>query len=218
MPLARSTSRLQALHRQLQLSSSPAAARTDTSKPDAAKASDEFGSNASFNRVERRDVTAVSKLLAQRADGTVTAEALAVLHERELAAAAGSEYRLAAQLRDLREVLGPRPPLSLEQASPTDVDDQHEFFLRNGFVVVPRVLDGERLHRAQRAYTAAMVPHRLAWEQERARGEGIGREGGLRFLSGSDAYRTFYNGKFADLMAEDDVFLDLVSLWWGSCV
>ena len=191
-------------------STSPVSARADTSKPDSAKASDEFDSNASFSRVERKGVTAVAAPLAQNADGSITADALVELHERELAAAASGEYRLAAQLRDLREVLGPRPPLTLEQASPAGVDEQYEFFLQNGFLVVPRVLVGERLLRAQRAYAAAMAEPRHEWEQERARGEGIGREGGLRWATGSDAYRTFYSGKFTDLMAEDDVFLDLV--------
>jgi hypothetical protein len=58
---------------------------------------------------------------------------------------------------------------------------------------VPDVFTGERLRRAQDGYLRATEPHRRAFLEEKARGEGIGHEGGLRFKSGSAHYRTFYN-------------------------
>ena len=164
----------------------------------------------SWSRVERAEEQALQHPLLQDESGAVLPSELAELQERELAAAGRGEYRLAAQLRDMRLVLSPKPPLSLADASPSSLQEQHDFFLENGFLCVKDVLDEAALARARPAYEAAMEPHKQVFLAECARGAGIGSEGGLRWDTGSDHYRTFYNGSFTDLMSKDTVFLDLV--------
>jgi hypothetical protein len=90
----------------------------------------------SFSRVERPEARAVEHLLQQNPrTGAVLPEELAGLKQRELVAAEAGEYRLAAQLRDIRNVLTPHhQPLTLADASPSALEDQYEFFLQNGFL------------------------------------------------------------------------------------
>ena len=66
--------------------------------------------------------------------GAVLPAELEALRQREQAAAARRDYRLAGQLQDVETVLAPRPGgrLTLADCAPASVEDQHEFFLENG--------------------------------------------------------------------------------------
>eukprot|EP01048_Picozoa_sp_COSAG05_P000252 COSAG05_NODE_7_length_42457_cov_58.929152_9_plen_135_part_00 len=66
--------------------------------------------------------------------GAVLLDELEALRQREQAAAARRNYRLAAQLQDVLAVLEPRSGgrLTLTDCAPSSVEAQHEFFLENG--------------------------------------------------------------------------------------
>lgn len=95
------------------------------------------GVGAAVDRISRWSVptgdeaTSAPKL-RQHDDGTVLAEDLELLLREEQTAAQRQDYRRAQLLSDIRHTLGPKPPLSLEDCAPTDVDAQVEFFLHNG--------------------------------------------------------------------------------------
>ena len=81
-------------------------------------------------RVGRRDIGAP---FAVDDTGAVLPAELEALRQREQAAAARRDYRLAGQLQDVETVLAPRPGgrLTLADCAPTSVEDKHEFFLEN---------------------------------------------------------------------------------------
>ena len=118
--------------------------------------------------------------LRQNDDGSIVAADLDRLKERELAAARDAQYRLAAQLYATWDSLRPKRPLTVAEASPTCVKAQHAFFLENGFCVVPDVLSGDALGRAQHAWMRAQDETQREWEQQRQGGRGRGSDN-LRF-------------------------------------
>eukprot|EP01052_Picozoa_sp_SAG31_P055576 SAG31_NODE_15423_length_756_cov_0.844749_1_plen_157_part_10 len=110
--------------------------------------------------------------LRQHADGAIFLEDLERLKERELAAARDCQYRMAAQLHATWDCLRPKATLAVEDASPTDVEQQHAFFLENGFCVVSDVLSGNALHRAQSAWLRAQDETQREWEAAKQGGTG----------------------------------------------
>lgn len=144
--------------------------------------------------------------LRQNDDGSIVAADLDRLKERELAAARDAQYRLAAQLYATWDSLRPKPPLTVAEASPTGVEAQHAFFLENGFCVVPSVLSGDALGRAQHAWMRAQDETQREWDEQRQGGSGRGADN-LRFEN-RDVYRTFFD--IPNLLEVDDVFLDMV--------
>jgi hypothetical protein len=129
--------------------------------------------------------------LRQNNDGSIVGADLAKLRERELAAAAACEYRLAAQLHATWEALRPKPPLRLEDCSPAGVQQQHAFFLKSGFCCIPNVLSGAALGRAQDAWMRAQDQTQREWEAAKAGGTGRASDN-LRYEN-RDVYRTFFD-------------------------
>ena len=95
--------------------------------------------NRSANEPDPEASAALLHKLAQKPDGSVEPRELEELATRERAAAESRDYRLAAQLRDLQEVLRPSS-LKLRDCMPPTVDEQYAFFLKQGFCVLPDVL------------------------------------------------------------------------------
>lgn len=137
----------------------------------------------------RPPVRHLPRLLRQRDDGSVEAEDLEQLRRLELAAAARRDYNEAMLLRGTAEALRPRPALAREDYAPAGVDAQEAWFLRQGFVVVERVLGPEQLQRARAAWTGAQVHVQADWEA-RGRPEG------------------YFD--IPNLLELDDVFVDMV--------
>ena len=127
--------------------------------------------------------------LRQHEDGSVLDDDLAWLQSQEQAAAQRQDYRQAQLLHDLRQALGPKPQLALEDCAPAGVDAQLEFFLQNGFCVLHNVLTAEQLPRARAAWMAAEEEAAAAWWENK-----------------DD--RTFFD--IRNLLALDDVFIDMV--------
>jgi hypothetical protein len=107
--------------------------------------------------------------LEQSSDGTLTAAALRQLRKQEAELVASRKYREAAMVADMLGALGPRqqPPI-LADCTHSEVPDQIEFFLENGFCVIEGVLEGESLERAQAAWLRAEEPERRRWDAARA--------------------------------------------------
>ena len=72
--------------------------------------------------------------LAVDGSGQVTAAAMEGLREREAAAAARRDWRLATKIADVIDVVTPRSPLSVDDCAPPTLDGQYDFFLEHGFV------------------------------------------------------------------------------------
>ena len=144
--------------------------------------------------------------LRQHDDGSIFAADLDLLKKRELAAARECKYRLAAQLYATWNCLRPKPPMTIEEASPTDVEQQHMFFLENGFCVVPDVLSGDALQQAQSAWLRAQDQTQREWEAAKQGGSGRAADN-LRFAN-RNVYRTFFD--IPKLLEVDDVFVDIV--------
>ena len=134
--------------------------------------------------------------LRQHDDGRLLDEDLELLRQQELAAAAAQDYRRAAHLHDIHEALRPQRRLTLAECAPTDVDAQHAFFLENGFLLIHNILPPDKIPRAQAAWTAAQERARDAWEARKAAGE-------------MELSTTLYYD-LPNLLAEDDVFIDMV--------
>lgn len=131
-----------------------------------------------------------SLLLHQHDDGSLATEDLERLEQLEAAAVARQDYRQAAWLHSTVKALRPRPSAwTPDQCMPLDLPAQVDFFLRNGFVLVDRVLGPEQLHRAREAWNTARIPIQRDWE---ARGQ-------------PDGYFDIPN-----LLELDDVFVDMV--------
>jgi hypothetical protein len=87
------------------------------------------------------------------------------LRQRQRHAADQGDYQAAMLLEDLLFSVEPRPQLTLEECAPPTLQGKRDFFLRNGFVVIPAVLQGEQLARVQRAWARAQAPSRALWEE-----------------------------------------------------
>jgi hypothetical protein len=92
------------------------------------------------------------------------------LRARQQQAAAAGDYQAALLLEDLLFTVEPRPKLTLEDCAPPTIEGKREFFLRYGFVVVPAVLQGERLTRVQQTWARAQAPSRALWEEAKQAG------------------------------------------------
>eukprot|EP01045_Picozoa_sp_COSAG04_P015627 COSAG04_NODE_1247_length_7582_cov_4.668181_6_plen_267_part_00 len=171
---------------------------------------DDPHTNRSANDPDPATAAAVLHRLTQEPDGTLAAAELQDLARREGAAAAGRDYRLAAQLRDLQGVLGPRPggPLRPADCSPPGLAEQTRFFLREGFCVLPGAVEPERLRRIQQAWQIAAEKARAQWERDKVGGEG---QSGVNYASGAPGIHRHYFD-IADFLEQDDCFLDLIDL------
>ena len=125
---------------------------------------------------------------------------LQTLQQQEQAAAASRDYRAAGILRDTLEALLPESRLSIEQCSPTDPDEQHAFFLKHGFILLHNILPQEKRPRAQAAWNRAQERAEAEWHARRISGP---NNGGL-----DDSQLLYYD--IPNLLAEDDVFLDMI--------
>ena len=108
--------------------------------------------------------------LAVDATGAALPAELEKLRARQRRAAAEGDFHAALLLQDLLFSVEPRRPLTLEECAPPTLEGKREFFLRNGFVVVPAVLQGEQLARVQGAWARAQAPSRALWEEAKAVG------------------------------------------------
>ena len=88
-------------------------------------------------------------------------------------AEASSDGRRAAELRDLIEVIRPKPPLTLRDTAPPGVDAKAAFFEEHGFVCVEHALVGAQLAAAQAAWDRCERPARAAWQEARSHGFAI---------------------------------------------
>ena len=135
-------------------------------------------------------------LLRQHDDGSVLAEDLELLSRRERDAAAARDYRAAGITAATLEALRPQQRLTIEDCSPTDADEQHAFFLEHGFVLIHGILPPEKIPRAQAVWMAAQDRAEAAWQARKAAG-------------GMELSTTLYYD-LPNLMAEDDVFIDMM--------
>ena len=155
--------------------------------------------------------------LAQRVDGQVEGHELERLRLREAEAVEARQYRLATQLRDLQECLDPRNQLTLEKCCPPTLETQYQYFLRQGFVVLPDAIDATLLREIQEAWTRVVEPVQKQWAEDIQQGEGID---GLFFKKppassiaapttrGPVLYRTFFD--IPNFLEQDDAFLNLI--------
>lgn len=137
--------------------------------------------------------------LRQHDDGSVVGEDLELLGRHERTAAEARDYRTAGILRDTLEALRPQQQLSIEDCSPTDVGEQHAFFLKHGFILLHDILPKEKIPRAQAAWTAAQERAEAVWQAKKA----AGPDGGL-----DQSQLLYYD--LPNLLAEDDVFIDMI--------
>ena len=124
---------------------------------------------------------------------------------RQMAAASQAEdFSQAAYLQQLLKVLGPAErPITLADAAPETPEAQAEFFLEHGFCVCPRVLQGERLERIQRAFhESAAEPARERWLAACASGERAPTNGQMDM-------EKLYNWDMLS-EADDDCFYDIL--------
>eukprot|EP01050_Picozoa_sp_SAG11_P013797 SAG11_NODE_1639_length_4533_cov_5.684484_3_plen_412_part_00 len=152
-----------------------------------------------FWNVERSDSAAVALPLVRLGDdGSVLPEDLDMLQRLEAEAATSKEYRRAGALRSTFEALRPKSRMTLESCAPTDVDEQHAFFLEHGFILLRDLLPAETLARAQAAWTRAQERAEAAWQVKKG-----GDVGGL-----SPSQRLYFD--LPNLLAEDDSFIDMI--------
>ena len=157
----------------------------------------------------------VGRLAQDPATGAVLPAELKRLLDAECAAAARSDYVLAAELKRVRDVLAPRAPASPYDCAPTSVAEQVEFFLRNGFCIVPEVVVGGELRRLQHAWQRAQQPQRERWEAAKREVLASGVNHPSLLPNGTYAYESgrFYPESTFDipnLLEQDDAFLELV--------
>ena len=103
------------------------------------------------------------RLLRQHDDGSVLSDDLKELEQLEVQAAARKDYRQAMLLRATHDALSPKPALTHERCSPSDVDAQESFFLEHGFIVIHNVLRQDQLARAQSAWSSAQPQAQADW-------------------------------------------------------
>lgn len=114
----------------------------------------------------------------------------ASVHEAMAAAAAAGDFRLAALLKDLAFTADPKPPLSIADCAPDGPAAAAEFFIRNGFVVVPQLFEPEHMARIQGAWSRAQAPARALWEESKSLGHGAR---GLSFENQAELSAKFAN-------------------------
>ena len=137
--------------------------------------------------------------LLQDEQGAVLLSQLALLEHQKAGAAAAEDYRTAAALQAMLEVLAPRPtPLPQSLSSyvtaahgETEVRAAADFFLENGFCVVPGRVAEPTLGRVRANWMAAEDAARAEWETKAAVSRG---RWGLSWASGAPSgYRTFFD-------------------------
>jgi hypothetical protein len=159
--------------------------------------------------------TIIGRLRQDPVTGEVLPSELGRLAAEERVAAAAADYQLAQELRRLREVLAPRPRASPFDCAPRTTEEQVEFFLRNGFCIVPEVVCGEQLQRLQQAWDKAAAPERVRWESAKADVLRSGVQHPSLLPNGTYAYDSgrFYPESTFDLgnlLSKDDVFLEII--------
>jgi hypothetical protein len=87
---------------------------------------------------------------------------------------------------------------------------QVAFFHEHGFVIIPGIIEGERLARAQSAWNALMEPQYAIWEAERAKGSGgFRRTEGGGFAEGTTVSRRYFDLKGL-MEADEEVWVDMM--------
>jgi hypothetical protein len=81
-----------------------------------------------------------------------------------------------------------------------DPEEQHAFFLKHGFILLHNILPNDKLPRAQAAWNRAQDRAEAEWHAKRNSGPDSG---------GLDASQMLYYD-LPNLLAEDDVFLDMI--------
>eukprot|EP01043_Picozoa_sp_COSAG02_P051109 COSAG02_NODE_5339_length_4421_cov_1.716104_5_plen_293_part_00 len=110
-------------------------------------------------------------LTVDKSTGVTLPREIEKLRARQRQAVAVGDYQAALLLEDLLFSVEPRPALTLEDCAPSTLEAKREFFLRNGFVVVPAALQGEVLMRVQQSWARAQAPSRQLWEEAKQVGE-----------------------------------------------
>jgi hypothetical protein len=103
-------------------------------------------------------------------------------------------------MRDTLEAVRPQTRLTIEECSPMDPEEQHAFFLKHGFILLHNILPNDKLPRAQAAWNRAQDRAEAEWHAKRNSGPDSG---------GLDASQMLYYD-LPNLLAEDDVFLDMI--------
>ena len=127
-----------------------------------------FNLAAQIGALKREAPRVLVDKLEQDGDGNLTPAAIALLRSRESELSAARRYRDASQVADLLDALAPKQPLTLEDCAPAHVAGQIDFFLQNGFCLIPGIVEGEALARTQAAWLRAEAPERSRWDAARA--------------------------------------------------
>ena len=137
--------------------------------------------------------------LLQDEGGAVLRSELERLQQEKADAVAADDYRTAAAVQSIIEVVTPRatplPKPLAEYMVPnfdnSDVRDAADFFLENGFCVVPGVVSEPTLQRVRAGWPAAEAEARALWEARAAVSRG---RWGLSWASGAPVgYRAFFD-------------------------
>jgi hypothetical protein len=138
--------------------------------------------------------------LLQDEGGAVLPSEFGRLAQEKAAAVAADDYRTAAAVQSIIQVVTPRAtplpkPLAEYMVAPnfdsTDVRAAADFFLENGFCVVPGIISEATLQRVRAGWPAAESEARALWEARAAVSRG---RWGLSWASGAPTgYRTFFD-------------------------
>jgi hypothetical protein len=138
--------------------------------------------------------------LLQDAGGVVLPQELARLAAEQAEAVAAEDYRTAAAVKSIIDVVTPRPtplpkPLADYMVAPSfgeaDVRAAADFFLEHGFCVVPGIVSPATLERVRGGWPAAEADARALWEARAAVSRG---RWGLSWASGAPSgFRTFFD-------------------------
>lgn len=107
------------------------------------------------------------------ASGALTEESIVELEAAMVAAAARQDFRVAAQLKTVLDVLGQqldKSSLNIECYTSADPDKAADLLLEHGFVVLPNVIQPQDLDRMRSAYEAMAASKRRAFDTLWARG------------------------------------------------
>ena len=138
--------------------------------------------------------------------------------------AKAERYERAGYIRDLLEVIRPKPPRSAMDFAPEGLEAQAQCFFDNGFVVIRDALAPGRLAAIQAAWERFEPPCKAAWLDNRAHNLGINRHSFHHADAASG--RTVVQRKMFGIGGKevgdvpflqlDDAFLDLIdapSVW-----
>ena len=109
----------------------------------------------------------------QDVSGALTAESIRGLEAAMASAAARQDFRVAALLKTMLDVLGPRTDhssLDLQCYTSTQPDEAADLLLEHGFVVLPNVISPQDLSQMRTAYEAVAASHRQAFDALWTRG------------------------------------------------